>query len=102
VDTTVDALVDSESAHSISMAVMSCLHLLSLHRPDLHVMVTNGNRVASTNICKDVHFFIGNEEFVIDFFVIPLAGYDMVLGVQWLCMPGPFLWDFECEHELLA
>jgi hypothetical protein len=27
-------------------------------------------------------------------FVIPLEGYDMVLGVQWLRTLKPILWDF--------
>jgi hypothetical protein len=31
---------------------------------------------------------------VIDLFVIPLEGYDKVLGVQWLRTLGPLLWDF--------
>jgi hypothetical protein len=30
----------------------------------------------------------------LDFFIIPLAGYEMVLGVQWLRTLGPILWDF--------
>jgi hypothetical protein len=30
----------------------------------------------------------------LDFFIIPLAGYQMVLGVQWLRTLGPILWDF--------
>jgi hypothetical protein len=38
--------------------------------------------------------FINNEEFVLDFFVIPLVGYEMVLGVHWLRTLGPILWDF--------
>ena len=27
--------------------------------------------------------------------MIPLKGYDMVLGVQWLIILGPILWDFQ-------
>jgi hypothetical protein len=41
-----------------------------------------------------VHIFINSKEFVIDLFVIPLEGYDMVLGVQWLRTLKPILWDF--------
>jgi hypothetical protein len=29
-------------------------------------------------------FLIDAEVFVLDFFIIPLAGYEMVLDVQWL------------------
>ena len=30
----------------------------------------------------------------VDIFVMPLAGYDLVLGTQWLATLGPVLWDF--------
>jgi hypothetical protein len=41
-----------------------------------------------------MNFFIDSEEFVLYLFIIPLAGYEMVLGVQWLRTLGPILWDF--------
>jgi hypothetical protein len=50
--------------------------------------------VASTGVCPNFKFFIDSEEFVLDLFVIPLADYEMVLGVQWLRTLGPILWDF--------
>jgi hypothetical protein len=56
--------------------------------------VVNGDKVANTGICKDVKFSIAGEEFVLDLFVIPLAGYEMVLGIHWLRTLSPILWDF--------
>jgi hypothetical protein len=67
--TSVDALVDSGSTHSISVATASRLHLLPIHRPGLQVTVANGDMVPSTDVCKDVRFCIDKEEFVMDFFV---------------------------------
>jgi hypothetical protein len=41
-----------------------------------------------------VAFSIGGESFSGDFFSLALAGYDVVLGTQWLASLGPILWDF--------
>jgi hypothetical protein len=91
-DHTIGALVDSGSTHSFISVTAECrLHLDPVHNPGLHVGVANGDQVACIDICRAVHIFIDSEEFVIDLFVIPLEGYDMVLGVQWLCTLGPIL-----------
>jgi hypothetical protein len=45
------------------------------------VKVANGDCVASTSVCQAMHIYIGNEEFIVDLFVIPLEGFDMVLSV---------------------
>jgi hypothetical protein len=98
-DQTLGALVDSGSTHSFISAAAACrLHLEPLLHPGLRVTVANGDRVASARICRDVHIFINDEEFITDLFVIPLGGYDMVLGVQWLRTLGPILWDFKQCH----
>jgi hypothetical protein len=89
---TITALVDSGSTHSfISTVAICCLHLDPLFHPSLQVTVTNGDRVASAGVCHNVKFYIDSEEFVLDLFIIPLAGYEMVLGVQWLRTLGPIL-----------
>jgi hypothetical protein len=98
-DQTLGALVDSGSTHSFISAAATCrLHLEPLLYPGLRVTVANGDRVASTGICRDVHIFIDDEEFVTDLFVILLGSYDMVLGAKWLRTLGPILWDFEQCH----
>jgi hypothetical protein len=101
----ITALVDTGSTHSFISTETACrLHLEPLFRPGLQVTVANGDRVASAGVCPNVKFFIGSEEFVLDLFVIPLAGYEMVLRVQWLRTLGPILWDFararmSCWHD---
>jgi hypothetical protein len=98
-DHTIDALVDSGSTHSFISVTGACrLHLDPVHKPGLHVGVANGDQVVCTGICRVVHIFIYSEEFVIDLFVIPLEGYDMVLGVQWLRTLGLILWDLAHTH----
>jgi hypothetical protein len=93
-DHTIGILVDSGSTHSFIFVTAACrLHLDPVHKLGLHVGVANGDQVACTGICRAVHIFINSKEFVIDLFVIPLEGYDMVLGVQ-LRTLEPILWDF--------
>jgi hypothetical protein len=88
------ALIDSGSTHSFIFVSAACrVHLQPLPRAALHVTVANGDQVASTGVCQAVHIFI-DQEFVIDVFMIPLEGYDMVLGVHWLQSLGPIWWDF--------
>jgi hypothetical protein len=92
---TLTALVDSSSTHSfLSIEAVSRLHLLPIHRPGLRVTVANGDQVTSDGVCKDVRVIIDTEEFVLDFYAIPLAGFDMVLGMHWPRTLGPIPWDF--------
>jgi hypothetical protein len=92
---TLRALVDSGSTHSfISVAAASRLHLDPLPRLSLSIKVANGDCVATTGVCRAARIFINIEEFVVDLFVIPLDGFNMVLDVHWLRTLGPILWDF--------
>jgi hypothetical protein len=93
---TIGALVDSGSTYSfISTSMTHRLLLQPLPRPGLQVLIANGDYVSSADIYHVVHIFIHMEKFVIDLFVIPFDGYDMVIGVQWLRTLGLILLDFE-------
>jgi hypothetical protein len=92
---TITALVDSDSTHSfISTEAVCHLHLEPVYHLGPQVMVANGDKVASTGICHNIQFYIDRETIVMDFFIIPLAGYEMVLSVKWLWTLGPILCDF--------
>ena len=58
------------------------------------VTVANGERVPCPGIYRGTSFTIGDEDFQADFCALPLAGYDVVLGTQWLASLGPIMWDF--------
>lgn len=32
--------------------------------------------------------------FQVDIYILPSASCDVVLGIQWLCILGPILWNF--------
>ena len=60
----------------------------------MKVTVANGERMPCLNIYRVAAFSIDGETFSTDFFALPLAGYDVVLGTDWLASLGPILWDF--------
>lgn len=56
--------------------------------------VANGEKVACPGVIRQAVLSIDGSLFTVDLFVIPLAGYDMVLGTQWMASLGPIVWDF--------
>jgi hypothetical protein len=89
------ALLDLGSTHNFVAAEVVARTSLQL-RPGgkLQVMVANGDQVPCPGAYRGVAFSIGGESFLGDFFSLALAGYDVVLGTQWLASLGPILWDF--------
>jgi hypothetical protein len=89
------ALVDTGSTHSfINDSVVNRLQLKIEPRPGLTVKVTNGDRVTSAGVCSNLPLVIGDTEFSISYYTLPLDGFDIVLGVHWLSTLGPILWNF--------
>jgi hypothetical protein len=87
--------MDSGSTHSfIHEAVIHALGLDVMHWPGLSVKVANGERLQSYGVCKDTTVDIQGENFVMDCYTLPLKGFDVIIGVQWLKSLGPIVWDF--------
>jgi len=59
--------------------------------------VANGECVSCPGVIRQAPLTIDNDTFRVDLFVMPLAGYDLVLGTQWLATLGPVLWDFSAR-----
>nr|GMC69102.1 putative mitochondrial protein [Ipomoea batatas] len=47
-----------------------------------------------TGLCEQVLVSKGSDSFLVNLFQIPLVGFDLVLGIQWLSTLGPIWWDF--------
>jgi hypothetical protein len=54
-------------------------------------MVTNGEHVACVGIIRDAPLTIVGASFPADLYVMPLAGYDVILGTRWLAVLGPIV-----------
>ncbi|XP_044431667.1 uncharacterized protein [Triticum aestivum] len=89
------ALIDSGSTHNfIAEEAAARATLPSPTTEKMRVTVANGERVPCQGAYRAVSFRIDQEAFSEDFLALPLAGYDVILGTQWLATLGPILWDF--------
>lgn len=50
--------------------------------------------LTSPGKCSQTLLNIQGVPLYVDFYLLPLEGYDVVLGTQWLCTLGPIIWDF--------
>lgn len=81
-DATMPALVDSGSTHCfMATATTACLGLTP-PQPGMTVGVANGERVPTSGICPATPIRIGDELFAVDIYIIPLQGYELILGCQ--------------------
>jgi hypothetical protein len=88
------ALLDSGSTHNfISEAAARRSGLPQQQRPRLSAMVANGERISCVGVIRDAPLSVDGDAFPADLFVMPLAGYDVVLGTRWLGALGPVIWD---------
>lgn len=57
-------------------------------------MVGNGATLFCSGLCVDVPVTIQSHHFTIPFYVLPIHGANVILGVQWLQTLGPFVSDY--------
>ena len=89
------ALLDSGSTHSfIGEDAARRTGLPIQDRPRLTATVANGERVACPGVIRNAPFSINGTAFHTDLFVMPLAGYEVVLGTCWMGTLGPIVWNF--------
>jgi hypothetical protein len=91
----VTVLIDGGSTHNfVQDRIAKLLELPSVPTSTLKVMVGNGNNLDCNRFCANVPLLLQSEPFVVDFYVIPLCGADIVLGAPWLKSIGPVLMDY--------
>lgn len=74
-------LLDSGSTHNfVSEEAVGRTSLHHLSYGNMKVMVANGQCVPCPGVDRATTFSIDGEVFIIDFFALSLAGYDVVLG----------------------
>jgi len=56
-------------------------------------MVANGEKITCAGVIRNALLLITGATFPADLFIMPLAGYDIILGTKWLGVLGPIVWD---------
>ncbi|XP_061362338.1 uncharacterized protein LOC133306077 [Gastrolobium bilobum] len=88
-------LVDGGSTHNfLQPKVASILELPITADRKFEVMVGNGQLLQCEGFCPAVPVQIQHHVFLVDFYVLPIQGADMVLGVKWLQILGPVTLDY--------
>ncbi|XP_058784315.1 uncharacterized protein LOC131659094 [Vicia villosa] len=88
-------LVDTGSTHNILQPrIAQHLNLTSTPITQFSVMVGNGSHLKCEGICNNVPITLQKELFHIPFYLLPIEGADVVLGMAWLRTLGPLQADF--------
>ncbi|XP_058742330.1 uncharacterized protein LOC131614797 [Vicia villosa] len=88
-------LVDTGSTHNIMQPrIAQHLNLTSTPITQFSVMVGNGSHLQCEGICNNVPLMLQNEVFHLPFYLLPIEGADIVLGMAWLRTLGPLQADF--------
>lgn len=79
----VTILMDNDSTHNfIQERIVRFLNLPISNSNQFQVMIGNGEQLVCNTQCLNVPILLSNTSFIIDFFILPLSGADLVLGVQ--------------------
>jgi hypothetical protein len=92
---TFTTLLDTGSTHDFIVEEAAARTGLSVRsRPRLSSTVANDERIACPGVLRQAPITIACEDFCVDLYVMPLVGYDVVLGTQWMVTLGKMVWDF--------
>ena len=83
-------LIDSGSNHNfMSLALAQLLRLKPKNEGGMDVMVASREKLRSPGKCVQIPVELQGWKFSIDFYILQLEGYGVVLCIQWLRMLGP-------------
>lgn len=91
----VTVLIDTGSTHNILQPrIANHLKLHTTLIPNFSVMVANGSKLQCSGLCPKVPITLQGKLFLIPFYLIPIEGVDVVLGMEWLRTLGPLMANF--------
>lgn len=88
-------LIDGGSTHSfLDENTTSKLKCELVETAQMKVVVANGNHLISRHECSGFEWSMEGMVFQTIVRTIPMGGYDLVLGVDWLGSLGPVTFDY--------
>ncbi|KAL9459285.1 hypothetical protein AB3S75_002637 [Citrus x aurantiifolia] len=88
-------LIDSDSTHNfIKPQLAEQLGLSIQSTSTFRVYIGNGDFLVCRFHCPEVPIVIQGHEFRLDFFVLPIEGPEVILGIQWLQRLGRVSTDY--------
>ena len=88
--------MDKGSTHNfIQTRIAQNLGLPIQPSPHLNVTVGNGDSLRCMGLCSQVPLHLAQTYFLVDFYLLPIYGADLVLGVQWLADLGEVLFEYK-------
>jgi hypothetical protein len=61
----------------------------------MDMIVASWEKIRSPGKCVKILVELQGRILTVDFYILQLDGYGVVLGTQWLWILGPIRWDFE-------
>jgi predicted aspartyl protease len=94
----VTALVDTGSTHTfIDLKLSTKLNCITTTNPLETVIVAGGGELQTGAHIADMDYHIQGQKFTNSFRILPLQGYDIVLGGDWLLTHSPVTFDYEAR-----
>lgn len=88
-------LIDSGSSHTfINYSVIPRIQCNLLSSPQMNVTVANGNSMICDKTISGLNWWTQGHTFQVDAKVIPMAAYDLILGMDWLEQFSPMNCDW--------
>lgn len=95
----VTVLIDTGSTYNILQPrIASHLNIPSTPIPNFSVMVGNGSHIHCADLCRDVPLTLQRNMFHAPFYLFPIEGADVVLGMAWLRNLGTITADFSVPY----
>lgn len=94
-NTRLTILIDGGSTHNfIEDRLVKFMGLQTVHSNQFKVMVGNDEQLNCDQMYSSIPLVLNTTTFHIDFYILPISGADVVLGVPWLTILGPILTDY--------